>query len=223
MILEEIFPSPGTQHQVTDHTSALQKLYPRVPGFRFNYVISPKVLEEDSDLATSELDRVILKFIRSQSDLIITTGLTAISEDLKSSLFAPMLILTKNDNPIEIPALNKESTRKVFVTQRLETSYPNSEAIAIGKVQYPLTNFCLSFCKLNGFETNALESGITVATEFSKAGLLAEIDLTVTGVENQKHAEEAASAFIAKLKPNGIRLEQLLKYEQCWFFRFVCL
>lgn len=222
MILQEIFPNPGTKHEVVDITAeALNQLYPIVPGFRFNYVISPHILEAESDLATIPMDRIILKFIRSQSDLIVTTGLTAIQEVLNSSSFAQMLILTRSENSIDIPALTKQSNRNVYITQKLETSYLNSQAMAIGKVQQPLADFCLSFCELNGFDSVALESGLTIASEFAQAGLLTEVDLTVTGVQAQQAAEEAALAFVEKLKPAVWMHQQLLQFEDNWFFRFV--
>lgn len=214
-------PNPGTKHKVVDITSkALNQLYPTVPGFRFNYVISPHILEAESDLATIPMDRIILKFIRSQSDLIVTTGFTAIQEVLNSSSFAPMLILTRSENSIEIPALTQQSNLKVYVTQKLETSYTNSQAMAIGKVQQPLADFCLSFCVMNGFESVALESGLTIASEFAQAGLLTEVALTITGVKARKVAQEAASAFIAKLTPAVFLHQQLLQFEDAWFFRF---
>ena len=222
MILQEIFPNSGLTHEVLDITSeALQTLYPRVPGFRFNYVISPSILDADSDLATTPLDRIVLKHIRSKSDLIVTTGLTAIAEVLNSSAFAPMLILTRRDDEFDIPALTKQSTQAVYVTQRLETSYPNSKAMAIGKVHNSLTEFCGSFCQLNDFRSVALESGLAVAAEFSQAGLLAEVDVTVTGVPSQHAAEEMAYQFMSNLKSKALVHHQLLRNEDNWFFRFV--
>ena len=222
MILQEIFPNSGLTHEVLDITSgALQTLYPRVPGFRFNYVISPGILDADSDLATTPLDRIVLKHIRSNSDLIVTTGLTAVKEVLNSSSFAPMLILTRTDDEFDIPALTKQSTQAVYVTQRLETSYPNSKAMAIGKVHNSLTEFCVSFSQLNDFRSVALESGLAVAAEFSEASLLSEIDLTVTGVNSQQAAEEFAYEFISDLKPKALVYHQLVRHEDNWFFRFV--
>jgi riboflavin biosynthesis pyrimidine reductase len=222
LILQEILPNSGLTHEVLDITSeALQALYPKVPGFRFNYVISPGILDADSDLATTPLDRLVLKHIRSQSDLIVTTGLTAIAEVLNSSSFAPMLILTRSDDEFDIPALKKESSRAVYVTQRLETSYSNSKAMAIGKVQNSLPEFCVSFCELNHFGSVVLESGLAVAAEFSQAGLLAEVDVTVTGVDSQQVAEEFAYEFITNLKPKAMVHQQLLRHEYNWFFRFV--
>jgi len=216
-----MFPNPGTSHQIADPLSeALHKLYPRVSGFRFNYVISPNNSSVESDLISIPLDRIILKFIRSQSDLIITTGLTARSEVLKGSSYAPMLILTKTDASIDVPALTKESQRNVYVTQKLETSYQNSQAMAIGKVQQPLTDFCLFFSKLNDFGSVVLESGLTVAAEFAQAGLLAEIDITVTGVQAKLDAEEIAKALLARLKLETLQQTQLLQFENNWFFRF---
>lgn len=222
MILQEIFPNSGLAHEVLDIASeALQTLYPRVSGFRFNYVISPSILDAGSDLATTPLDRIVLKHIRSKSDLIVTTGPTAVREVLNSSSFAPMLILTRRDDEFDIPALTKESSRAVYVTQRLETSYPNSKAMAIGKVHNSLTEFCVSFSNLNGFGSVALESGLAVAAEFSQASLLSEIDVTVTGVDSQQAAEEFAYEFISNLKPKTLVHQQLLRHEDNWFFRFV--
>ncbi len=222
MILQELYPNPDARHDVEDISSeALKKLYPKVPGFRFNYVIDPQVFEDDSNLATSPLDRLILKFIRSQSDLIVTTGRTAISEVLNSSSFAPMLILTRSDDQLDIPALTKESYRQVYVTQKLETSYPNSKAMAIGKITSNASSFCKDFCRINGFESIALETGLSVASEFAQAGFLSEIDITVTGVSGRKIAQEAASSLIPKLSSSLPILEkQLLQYQDNWFFRF---
>ena len=216
-----MFPNPGTSHQIADPLSeALYKLYPRVSGFRFNYVISPNNSSVESDLVSVPLDRVILKFIRSQSDLIITTGLTARSEVLKGSSYAPMLILTNTDASIDVPALTKESQRNVYVTQKLETSYQNSQAMAIGKVQQPLTDFCISFSKHNDFGSVVLESGLTVAAEFAQAGLLAEIDITVTGVQAKLDAEEVAKELLVRLTLETLQQTQLLQFENNWFFRF---
>lgn len=222
MILKEIYPNPHATHEVEDITSeALKQLYPKVPGFRFNYVVDPYVFEEESNLATSHLDRLILKFIRSQSDLIVTTGRTAISELLNSSSFAPMLILTRSDEDIDIPALTKESSQQVYITQKLETSYPNSKAVAIGKITSTAAAFCQEFCRLNGFESVALEAGLTVASEFARSGLLSEIDITVTGVNEPEIAKEAVSSLLPKLTSSLPILEkQILQYLDNWFFRF---
>jgi hypothetical protein len=132
-----------------------------------------------------------------------------------------MLILTSKDDEFDIPALTKESSRAVYVTQRLETSYPNSKAMAIGKVHNSLTEFCVSFSQLNDFRSVALESGLAVAAEFSQASLLSEIDLTVTGVNSQQAAEEFAYEFISDLKPKALVYHQLVRHEDNWFFRFV--
>ena len=52
-----------------------------------------------SDKITSDLDRALLKHIRSVSDLIVTTGATFRAEKLKPSRFAPMLVLTSTALP----------------------------------------------------------------------------------------------------------------------------
>ena len=131
-----------------------------------------------------------------------------------------MLILTKTDASIDVPALTKESQRNVYVTQNLETSYKNGQAMAIGKVQQPLTDFCISFSKLNNFRSVVLESGLTVAAEFAQAGLLAEIDITVTGVQAKLDAEKVVKALLTRLTVEPLQQTQLLQFENNWFFRF---
>jgi hypothetical protein len=93
--------------------------------------------------------------------------------------------------------------------------------MAIGKVHNSLTEFCGSFCQLNDFRSVALESGLAVAAEFSQAGLLAEVDVTVTGVPSQHAAEEMAYQFMSNLKSKALVHHQLLRNEDNWFFRFV--
>lgn len=221
MILQEFFPNQGAFHDVTDETSdTLGHLYPRVAGFRLNYVVNPNNTETMSDLSSSPADRTILKFLRRQSDLILTTGATARQENLNSSVFAPMLIITRSDAELNIPALQKTSTKRIFITQRLDTEYLNTRAIAIGKIEHSASEFCVSFIQLNEFSCVVLESGITVAAEFATKQLLSEIDLTVTGVKSELEAELVAAQFLKELGNPTLDTLQLLNHEDNWFFRF---
>ena len=221
MILQEFFPRTGTLHQIENQrNNALDHLYPKVNGFRLNYVISPRIESSQSDLSSNSLDRQVLRHIRSQSDLIITTGLTARTENLRSSLFAPLLILTKSDKELAFPALQEDSIHPVYVTQKLGTQYPNSKALAIGINNAPITDFASAFCTANSFTFSALETGKTIAKEFAKSGLLAEIDLTVTMVKERSKAEALATDFVRHLNVASMPMLQLLNFEQTWLFRF---
>jgi riboflavin biosynthesis pyrimidine reductase len=220
-MLQEVFPSPGTLHDFENQASnSLGILYPKIEGLRLNYVVSPKVTSQESNLASNELDRTLLRHIRSQSDLIVTSGETARRENLRSSKYAPMLILTKSEDKYEIPAVQFESAQSVYLTQKLGTSYRNSKALAIGISNAPVSEFLPAFCKANAFKSPLLETGITLASEFVKSGALAEVALTVTMADKQSDAEQAATKFLSTIGAGEFTLLQLLNNEETWLFRF---
>ena len=218
MILEQVFPVSGTQ--VAFDAEHLAVLYPKVEGLRFNFVIANGFnLDTSSDNSTNKLDRELLKFIRSQSDLIITTGKTARAENLKASKFAPMLILTASSEDLDIAAVNANEGKPVFITQRLGTQYPSEKAIAIGVVQDQLPQFVDSFCRANSFKHSVLESGMETAKIFAASEKIKEVDLTLTNFTRKVDAEDAAQDFLGKI---GFEAEllQILRSEDTLFFRF---
>jgi hypothetical protein len=220
LILKEEFPTSGTLHDIRGKQDLLHVLYPKVEGFRLNYVVSPEVVEADSDLVSNELDRVLLRHIRSQSDLIITTGKTARLENLKSSAYAPMLILTNSESDLDFQALQLESKHPIYLTQKLGTVYPNSRALAIGINNAPISEFVASFFHANGFTRTVIETGKTIASEFAQSKLLTEINLTVTMVEGLIDAENAARRFLIEIGIGGLPTTQILNHEETWLFRF---
>ena len=218
MILEQVFPEPGTQ--VAFDSEHLAVLYPRVEGLRFNFVIANGTnLDTSSENSTNKLDRDLLKFIRSQSDLIITTGKTARAENLKASKFAPMLILTTSSEDLNIAAVQVNEGKPVYITQRLGTQYPSEKAIAIGGVQDELPQFVDSFCRVNNFKHSVLESGMETAKIFAASGKIKEVNLTLTNFNSKFDAETTAKDFLGKI---GFEAElfQILRSEDTWFFRF---
>ena len=221
MILEEVFPNSGRSYEVTEHDhSALEALYPPVAGFRFNHVISTKRVSPNSDSLTNELDRLILKHIRSVSDLIVTSGNTARRENLKASRYAPMLVLTRTKDKFSFHALEQQSTKPVYITQTLGTEYPNQNAVAIGLVDSTAVEFSESFCHLNKFSHVVLESGPTVAREFAAGALLSEIDITVTKTIEGSRAMSEAESFLSVLGVESYERLQTLNHEDTWFLRF---
>ena len=218
MILEQVFPVSGIE--VAFNSEHLAVLYPKVEGLRFNFVLANGTnLDTSSDNSTNKLDRELLKFIRSQSDLIITTGKTARAENLTASKFAPMLILTKSSEDLDIPAVNANEGKPVYITQRLGIQYPSEKAIAIGGVQDELPLFVDSFCRANSFKHSVLESGMETALIFASSGKIKEVDLTLTNFNSKVDAEDAANDFLGKI---GFEAEllQILRSEDTWFFRF---
>lgn len=221
MILQEVFPNPGKTGPLDlDNREVLSAWYPQVIGLRVNFVLGEK---HDTTLLSDQIsngaDRLLLKFLRSQSDLIVTTGKTARAENLSASNFANLLIVTNSDEPFSIPATELNKGLPVMVTQRLETDYPNVSASAIGKIQEPITQFVMAFCRANSCRHPVLESGPATIEEFAKANLIAEMNLTVTGADEISEAQARALSFLEKIgfKPELI---QILNHEETWFFRF---
>ena len=218
MILEHVFPVSGTE--VAFDAEHLAVLYPKVEGLRFNFVIANGTnLDTTSDISTNKLDRELLKIIRSQSDLIITTGKTARAENLKASKFAPMLILTTSSEDLDIAAVNANEGKPVYITQRLGIQYPSEKAIAIGVVQDQLPEFVDSFCRANSFKHSVLESGMESAKIFASSEKIKEVDLTLTNFNSKLDAEDTAKDFLGQI---GFEAEllQILRSEDTWFFRF---
>ena len=218
MILEEVFPSIGTR---TIDAENLDTYYPKVEGLRFNFVLSANASQSsNSDEASNKIDRELLKFIRSQSDLIMTTGKTARSENLRASKYAPMLILTRTSDEFNIPAVEPNEAKPVYVTQRLGTIYPSDKAIAIGGIQDNLTDFVESFCRAKNFRHPVLESGIETAQLFASSKTIKEVNLTVTHAADEVAAKNLAEDFLKNIQFDGSALIQILRSEETWFFRY---
>ena len=218
MILEQVFPVSGTE--VAFDSEHLAVLYPKVEGLRFNFVIAKGTnLDASSDNSTNKLDRELLKFIRSQSDLIITTGKTARAENLTASKFAPKLIITTSSDDLDIAAVQVNEGKPVYITQRLGTQYPSEKAIAIGGVQDQLPEFVDSFCRANNFKHSVLESGMETARIFVSSASINEVNLTLTNFTSKLDAEDTAQDFLGKI---GFEAEllQILRSDDTWFFRF---
>jgi DNA-binding LacI/PurR family transcriptional regulator len=218
LILEQVFPESGTE--VAFDSEHLAVLYPKVDGLRFNFVIANgNNLDTDSDRSTNKLDRELLKFIRSQSDLIITTGKTARAENLAASKFVPMLIVTRSSEELTIPAVQANEGKPVYLTQMLGIVYPSDKAIAIGTIQDQLPDFVESFCRASNFRNAVLESGVETAKIFAASGKINEVDLTLTNFTSSIDAEASAKDFLEKIGFEGPLL-QILRSEDTWFFRF---
>jgi hypothetical protein len=222
LILTEVYPNTGVTGSISlDDSSDLEHWYPKVDGVRFNFVISNGAsLTETSDNLSNTADRAMLRFIRAQSDLIITTGKTARAENLSASKYAPMLIITKSNEELDFPAATNPTGTNVYITQRLGTVYPSEKAIAIGGFQESVPAFIESFCRASNFVRPVLESGIETAKLFGLKKLIAEVDLTLVDFTNQDEAHDAASELLEQISFASPRVVQILRFEKTWFFRF---
>jgi riboflavin biosynthesis pyrimidine reductase len=194
-----------------------QELYPKVTGFRFNYVIRVGNTESHSNLVSSDADRFFLKAIRSQSDLIVSTGATARAESLKASKYAPLLLLTKQKR-LDCPATQVESVQPVYVSVPKQ-HFLNSNAIALGVTTTPLSSWLIALITSKAYNCIVFESGLTVTREIINMDLAAEFCLTVTGAADSVTAISSADRFVRDLGVNP-ELLQLLEADQTFLFRF---
>lgn len=213
-LIEQV--SAGLESNLTyeiDSPSDLKRWYPRITGFRSNYVISAKTKETNSGVISNDNDRMVLRAIRSSADLIITTGKTAVSEQLSASKSAPLLILT-NSEVIDIPATRTSSAQTVFITGP-QVQYANKSVVALGKTQEPLTSWLADVTK--EYESVVIESGLSVTLILQE--LLCEVCLTVTDADNTDAAWNVAEEYMQQF--NGTwKLNQLLEIDKTLFFKF---
>ena len=191
----------------------LARWYPKIQGFRFNHVISAVSSEQDSYLISNPIDRKVLKAIRSSADLIVTTGKTAVAENLSASAFAPMLIITRKKD-IHVPATEESSRQRVYVTSG-KSDFGNPAAEGVGEVEGNLLDWVKNFTK--DYQCVVLETGLKTTLQLES--LIKEICLTVVEAKDIQMAKSLADKFIEKFGAN-YRLLQLLQIDTNWFFRF---
>ena len=227
MIIHEVFPSQRSIEVALDDTDfeSVSAWYPKILGSRFNFVISLKSSGiQNSNELSNPVDRYILKAIRSQSDLIITTGKTARNENLTASKFAPLLIITKDPNNIDIPATNHSSERPVFIAspESLGRDYANPN---LKFIKLHVESFAESAeSVLADLESHSpvFETGMNAFRDLAIAGLIDEVCLTVTSAASNDEAESRAKDF---QKGNGIQVKKILHLVSAdtHFFRFQVL
>jgi hypothetical protein len=126
-----------------------------------------------------------------------------------------MLIITR-DEDLDIPAVSEPSKNKVLLT--IETVHAgNQNTRAIGAVTGNVTDWYQSWLP-DDYGSIVLECGLTLAREFFDADQVVEIDLTVTGTDEEHEAQQMAKAFCETLSFKG-SLIQVLNAETTWLFR----
>jgi riboflavin biosynthesis pyrimidine reductase len=213
-VIEHVISGIETRRSVEITLEELENYYPAVAGFRFNFVTQGQVqLQTTSDLITSTADRAILRQIRSISDLIITSGKTAVRENLTGSRFAPILVLTNHD-ALKARLCTETSIKSVFVTTDRKDC-ANANCYPVGKTSAPLSEWVQEFCK--EYRSIVIETGLTLARELSS--LINEIDITVTNALTLVEATGSAEIVLSRigLKP---KLKQIIQIDSDFFFRY---
>jgi hypothetical protein len=206
---------------VAEHFSVteehLEAWYPRIKGIRWNFVLGANSsTSENSNALSNSLDRSILKLIRQQSDLIITTGKTARAEALKASKFAPMLIVTR-DESLDIPATATNSAQRIYAlgVDSLRNA-KNENLHVLGRFSGSVAD---EVEKLSTrYESIVLEAGRTVTSELMDRNLVTEIDITVTGAKGLLDAKDILKNGIGRFAKD-FDIVQILGDGETWFFK----
>jgi len=227
VIVQEIFPNEKTINidLAEPDFEAAKSFYPKNHGTRFNFVLNPNQSKTiSSDTVSNELDRFFLKLIRSQSDLIITTGETARSENLRASRLAPLAIITRHPNSLDIPATNTTSQMPVIIcsTSELETKYLNRSLSYFHLKDSDFTAAVSAVIENLGATSVVLETGLSAAANLFESGAIDELCLTVVDAKDRDEASQYALLFCNELNIQA-EIIQLLASETTFLFRFKVL
>jgi len=227
VIVQEIFPNERTINidVAESDFGATKSWYPKILGIRFNFVLNPNQSKSiKSDTVSNELDRFFLKLIRSQSDLIITTGETARSENLRASRLAPLAIITRHPNSLDIPATNTTSQMPVTIcsTSELETKYLNRSLSFLHLQGSDFTAAVSAVIETLGAASVVVETGLSAAATLFENGAMDELCLTVVDAEDRNEASLNAQLFCSELNIQA-EMIQLLVSETTFLFRFKVL
>lgn len=224
--VSKLWPEPETLEidLLQQDVNLVGHWYPRLQQMRFNYVLSAtNVNPATSDEITTQLDRYFVRAIRSVSDLIVTTGVTARTEQLKGSKYAPTAIITNKPNELDIPATQENTANKVLIcsAEQLTRVYPNSNLEFISIPVGDITKSISKILKQTESQSPLLESGLTVARQLMEAKMLGELCLTVVDGIAEHDALARTQDFLRALQGSGHRI-QTLQSGNSFFFRF-CL
>jgi len=227
VIVRELFPGKN-ELEIDPSTSSVtagQIWYPQISGARFNFVIHSVSREyQNSNSITNPIDRYFLKVIRSQSDLIITSGKTAIAEALNSSKFAPIAIVTNHPDQLLIPATLEPSSNQVIVCSQTVPSivFQNSNVKFLQIHCQQITEVLEEVIQATGSSSPVFEVGLSTALELAREGYFAELCVSVVSAISLQDATASADEFLAKLQLE-MELLQTLCCMDTYLFRFKAL
>jgi riboflavin biosynthesis pyrimidine reductase len=230
----EIYPALTVEEQ----SWLIAKEYGICNGWRVNFAIDQNgasfgVSGNSSDVSTA-LDRVLLGKLRSQADVIVTSGKTARIEKYKSSKYAPIAIFTKTGQLDEVPAIQgTQYFTPLVLTPRASLSEVQA---ALADVDVRIVSFdsdsesetwpaaVAQIIQHEGFQSPILESGGASLREFLKSGVVDELCITISnnskfGVSARDLVDSKLGEFIGDIR--GFELAQLFSDGQTIYSRWV--
>lgn len=224
MIVSELYPDKR-QLEIDPAVTPVQigeQWYPKLAGPRFNFVLRDESGHRtNSNSISNSIDRYFLKVIRWNSDLIISTGETARSENLRASKYAPIAIISNHPDDLGIPATLEQSGLVVAICSRTDQKirYPNSNTKFIKLQSTAISESISEVIDSFGSTSPVVEVGPTSAQQLARVHFFDEICLTVASSPSELSATQTAETFLKKLGAEA-QLLQLLCSNETYFFRF---
>ena len=215
----------------------IAKEYGICNGWRVNFAVDAAGRSfgdtgKSEDIAT-DLDRILLGKLRSLSDVIVTSGLTARVEKYRSSKHAPIAIFTATGELDNVPAI--QGTQ--YFTPLVLT--PQSRADEVEKLLSDVDVRVIPFehsqtegswpiavsgtLHREGFQSPILESGLSTLREFLESNVVDEICLSITNAQGTGlSARDLSLIHLNDLfgETHGFELRQLFSDGKATFSRW---
>jgi len=196
LTLVRLFPTFEILEGLTkdEKSWAIAKDYRICNGWRVNFAIdiNGKFVGESGASAdvSTELDRLLLGKLRSLSDVIVTSGLTARAEKYRSSKHAPIAIFTTTGELDNVPAIQGTQyfTPLVLVpesrVEEVESRLADVDVRILPFENLPgesgWATAAARVLQREGFQSAILESGLSTLKSFIASQVVDEICLSIT-------------------------------------------
>jgi riboflavin biosynthesis pyrimidine reductase len=239
LTLVRLFPSFEVFEGLSrdEQSWVIAKDYGICNGWRVNFAIdsSGRSYGEtgvSADVST-ELDRLLLGKLRSLSDVIVTSGLTARTERYRSSKHAPIAIFTASGDLDDVPAIQGTQyfTPLVLTPQskaaEVEIRLSDVDVLIIpfehtnGESGWP--SAVSAAIHHEGFQSPILESGLSTLSCFLQNNVVNEVCLSITNPQaTGVSARDLDPAYISDLFGGlkGFELRQLFTDGKATFSRW---
>jgi len=143
-----------------------------------------------SNDVSNSVDRSLLRHLRSQADVIVTSGETARAEGLKPSKFAPLVVLTNAEDLTGLDALlhTAGASSVTLLTQQsnaqtlLLCANEANSSVKVSAAETLEPQAVLAWLQFQGYRRILVEFGPTLISLWSEANLIDEVCLTQTGL-----------------------------------------
>lgn len=186
-------------------TAQLLSFYKPLVGARLNFVTNPSLSFRGSDntsaALSNDVDRALLKHLRSISDLVITDSVTAQIEHYKPSKLAEIEIWSRSG---DFGTLTNTAANPPLFKMGLQLVTNIAQRIGELRETHPSILF---------------ESGPTLSKVLAKSQLVDELCLTVTSAPSEAAALQAGQQWSDSFGFDYLTMQTCLEAESAFFLR----